>query len=165
MLTTMTKILTGALFGLTLFASPDAAARPEGPRQEARGGKMCEKLGCTEAQKVQLKQIRDAAKDKIKPEREAIRALKQEIAAEYRKDRLDNTRLRDLYGRLDAREATIDGYRRAMRAQVHAVLTPEQRVAVAERMERRGERGHGKGKGHGKGHGKGRGQGHAMHGV
>ena len=160
MMTAMTKFVMSAVFGLTMFAAGDAgAARDDGPRHEARGDKMCAKLGCTDAQKAQLAQIREGMKDKIKPEREAIRGLKQQIAAEYRKDKLDSTRLRDLYAQLDARKGTIEGYRRAMRAQVHAVLTPDQRAAAAERMERRAERGHGKGKGHGK-HGKGRGKGH-----
>lgn len=170
MMTAMTKFVMSAVFGLTMFAGGDAGAAPvDGPRHEARGGKMCEKLGCTDAQKAQLKQIRDGVKDKIKVEREAIRGLKQQIAAEYRKDKLDSARLRDLYGQLDARKGTIEGYRRAMRAQVHAVLTPEQRAAVADKLERRAERGHGKGKGHGKGrgkgHGKGRGRGHGVQGV
>lgn len=158
MMTAMSKWMMSAVFGLSMFAAGSADAAPAGgPRHEARGERVCEKIGCTDAQKAELASIREAVKPKIKAEREAIRGLKKQIAAEYRKDRLDEARLRDLYKQLDARKATIEGYRRAMRAQVHAVLTPAQRAAVAELKERKG---HGKGKGrNGRGKGKGRGQG------
>ncbi len=58
MMTAMTKFVMSAVFGLTMFAAGDAgAARDDGPRHEARGDKMCAKLGCTDAQKAQLSQL------------------------------------------------------------------------------------------------------------
>ena len=70
MMTAMTKFVMSAVFGLTMFAAGDAgAARDDGPRHEARGGKMCEKIGCTDAQKAQLKQMQHGLVDRtIQPE-------------------------------------------------------------------------------------------------
>lgn len=150
MMTAMTKILTSALFGLTLLTAGSAdAKRADGERHE-RGGKMCERLTCSDAQKAQIKQIRETVKSKVAGEKTAIRELRKQIAAEYRKDRLDQARLGDLYRQLDARKSTVEGARRAAKAQIHGLLTPEQRAKFA--AEKRGA-----GKKHGKKHAKARG--------
>lgn len=155
MLTTMTKTLMTALFGITMLSAGSAQAAPEGAEGPAKiGAKVCQRLACTDAQKVELKKIREQTAPKIKAEREAIKALRGEIAAEFRKDRLDNSRLSGLYTQLDARKKTIAGLRRGAMAQVHAVLTPAQRQQLGEMLERRAQ--HGKGRGHGRGHGGGK---------
>lgn len=147
MMTAMTKFLTSAVFGLTLLSAGSADAKPEG----GRGGKMCERLACSDAQKAELKQIREMVKSKVAAEKAAIRDLKRQIAAEYRKDRLDEARLKDLYRQLDARKSTIEGHRRAARAEIHGILTPEQRAKFADRQERGGKQRGGKGRVRGKG--------------
>lgn len=147
MMTAMTKFLTSAVFGLTMLSAGGAEAKPV---DGGRGAAMCERLVCSDAQKAQLKQIREATRAKVKAERTAIRELKQQIAAEYRKDRLDQARLAALYRQLDTRKGTVEGHRRAMRAEVHGVLTPEQRAKFADMRAR-----HGKHKQGGKGRGRG----------
>jgi Spy/CpxP family protein refolding chaperone len=143
MMTAMTKILTSAVFGLTLLSAGSAdARRPEGDRQ-AGGERMCQRLECSAPQKAQIKQIRELVKTKVAAEKTAIRELKRQIAAEYQKDRLDDARLRDLYRQLDARKSTVEGARRAAKAEIHALLTPAQRAKFA--ADKPGKRG-GKGK-------------------
>lgn len=159
MLTTLrTRLaLTTAAFGLatllgagTASAAPTAA--PRGPQQAQKADKLCSKLECTDAQRAQIQDIRGVAKPKLKAEREAIRALRKQIAGEYRKDRLDGARLQALHGQLDARKAAAESVRRAMLAQIHGVLTPAQRQAYFETL------GQGKHKGKGKRQGKGKGK-------
>lgn len=157
MMTAMTKTLMTAVFGIAMLGAGTGQAAPAGgaPQKEHRGigEKMCERLSCTDAQKAELKKIRDATRPKIQAEREAMRGIKGEIAAEFRKDRLDNARLKALYGQLDARKDTIEGLRRGMMTQIHAVLTPAQREQMARAFERRGDGKHGGKRG---GHGRGR---------
>lgn len=147
MMTAMTKILTSALFGLTLLTAGSADAKPADGDRQARGGEMCERLACSDAQKAQIKQIRETVKTKVAGEKTAIRELRQQIAAEYRKDRLDQARLGDLYRQLDARKSTVESARRAAKAQIHGLLTPAQRAKFAAEKQ-------GPGKGHGKKHAK-----------
>jgi Spy/CpxP family protein refolding chaperone len=150
MMTAMTKILTSALFGLTLLTAGSAdAKRADGDRQ-GRGEKVCERLACSDAQKAQIKQIREVVKTKVAGEKTAIRELRKQIAAEYRKDKLDQARLGDLYRQLDARRSTVESARRAAKAQIHGLLTPEQRTKFAAEKQ-------GAGKKHGKKHAKARG--------
>lgn len=157
MMTAMTKILTSALFGLTLLTAGSADAKRDAGDRQARGEQMCERLACTDAQKAQIKQIREVVKAKVAGERTAIRELRQQIAAEYRKDRLDKARLADLYRQLDARQSTVEGARRAAKAQIHGLLTPAQRAKFGAEKRGAGKK-HGKmqGKQHAKARGLGR---------
>lgn len=155
MLSTMTKMVMTAVFGLTMFAAGDASA---GGHRGDRGAKMCERLECTAAQKAQLTQIREAHKPAMKAEREAIRDLKQQLVAEYQKDRFDAAKVAALREQIDARKAAAKRDREAMKAKVEAILTPAQRAKLAElKAQHRGPKGKGHHRGPGRGHGKARG--------
>ncbi|MBZ5712461.1 Spy/CpxP family protein refolding chaperone [Nannocystis pusilla] len=149
MLTTISKLVMTAVFGLTLFGAGEAAA---GGHRGDRGAKMCERLECTDAQKTQLQQIREAHKPAMKAEREAMRDLHQQLTAEYAKTPIDTAKVKSLRAQLDAREATFKGQREAMKAKVDAILTPAQRTKLAEFKAKHRE---GKGKGHHRGGGRG----------
>lgn len=159
MMTAMTKMVMTAMFGLVMFGAGDAAAAREGgPRHEQRGGKMCERLECSADQKVKIAEIRARAKPAVKAEREAVRELKAQLVAEYRKDRLDTAKVKGLREQLDARKAAMKRQREAMKAQVEALLTPAQKTRLTELKAERGHKGkkfghHGRGK-HGPRHGR-----------
>lgn len=170
MMTAMTKLVMTAMFGLAMFGAGDAAAAREGgPRHEQRAGKLCQRLECSDAQKARFKEIREANKPAVKAERAAIRDLKTQLVAEYRKESLDPAKVKALREQLDARKAAMKSKREAMKAQIEAVLTPAQRAKLAELKAERGPKGpkadHPRRGGH-RGHGGHGGQrGHGGHGV
>jgi len=150
MLTTISKLVMTAVFGLTLFGAGEAAAG--GGHHGDRGAKMCQRLECTDAQKAQLQELRAAHKPAMKAEREAIRDLNRQLVAEYAKPTVDTTKVKSLRAQLDAHEATFDGQRQAMKTKVDALLTPAQRTKMAEFKAKHRD---GKGKGHHRGGGRG----------
>lgn len=150
MLTTMTKMVMTAVFGLAMFGATGEAEA--GGHRGDRGGKMCERLECTDAQKAQLKQIREADKPAMKAERQALRDLEQQLVAEYRKPAFDAAKVKALRGQIDARKATVDSQREAMKAKIDAILTPAQRAKLAEFKAQHKDK---KGKGHHRGGGRG----------
>jgi Spy/CpxP family protein refolding chaperone len=153
MLSTMTKMVMTAVFGLTMFTAGDASA---GGHRGDRGAKMCEHLECTAAQQAQLAQIREAHKPAMQASREAIRDLKQQLVAEYQKERVDTAKVAALRQQIDAHKATAEREREAMKAKIEAILTPAQRAKLAEfKAQHKGP----KGKGHHRGLGRGPGPG------
>jgi protein CpxP len=157
MLSTMTKMVMTAVFGLTMFTAGDASA---GGHRGDRGAKMCERLECSSTQQAQLAQIRESHKPAMQASREAIRDLKQQLVAEYQKDRVDTAKVAALRQQLDAQKATAKREREAMKAQIDAVLTPAQRAKLAEfKAQRKGpkDKGNHRGPGRGPGPGKTRG--------
>lgn len=149
MMTSMTKMVMTAVFGLAMFGASEAQAGG-GHGHGERGGKLCERLECSDAQKAQLAQIRDANKPAMKAERAAMHDLKEQLVAEYRKEPFDAARVKALREQLDARKAAMKSQREAMKIKVDAILTPAQRARMAELKAARGERG-AKGKGHHRG--------------
>lgn len=124
--------LTGSLIGATAMA-----AEPENP----------------------VRELRHDVRDQSKAQREEIKQLRREFAAEYAKDRPDLRKLERLEAEIEAKRAEISKLRFGALMQMHDELDAEQRQKIAERMAREGkghkQRGDGerdgaKGKGKGK---------------
>lgn len=135
--------LAFAAFGFTtLLTAGDAHAAPAGKRDrhEAMEGRMCARLACTDAQKAQIKTIREADAPRIKAAKQTMRTLRDQMKAEWRKAQPDARTLERLDGELDVQRDKIQDMRRNARLKIHALLTPEQRSKLTDRQ------GHGKGK-------------------
>jgi hypothetical protein len=125
--------LTGSLMGGTAIAS-----QPDSP----------------------IRELRHDVRDQSKAQREEIKQLRAEFAAEYAKERPDSENLERLHAAIEAKRAEIDAMRFAALMQMHDLLDAEQRERMAERIahEGKGHAEHAKGKGKGKGEGKGEGK-------
>lgn len=141
-MTAMTKWVMTAMFGLAMFGAGDAqAAREGGPRHERGAGKLCERIECSAAQEAKIAQIRAAQGPAMKAEKAAIRDLKAQLVAEYKKERVDTTKVQALREQLEGRKAAMKRQHEAMKAQIEAVLTPAQRARLAELKAERGQKG------------------------
>jgi Spy/CpxP family protein refolding chaperone len=148
--------LPAALFALVFTA--DAA--PTGKSHEIHAGKvmgLCAQIECTAEQKEKIAEIRAELREDLKANSVEMKSLAHAYAAEFRKDALNESMLESLRARMDATsDRRIEEVQEAMTA-LHAVLAPNQRDKVADRIEERGPgaafHGHGHG---GKGKHKGR---------
>lgn len=150
------RFLLPAIGGLALLGLGGAAlAGPDaGPRDGKRGG-LCAKLECTDTQREELRAVMSELRADSKGDREAIKRLRKQLAAEFAKAQPDEAAMRSI-------QATIATHQQQMRdrgldamLEVHALLDAEQRATLAKAMERRGMRGMMRG---GKGHRKGKGE-------
>lgn len=126
---------------LTLGLSSTALAGPP----EGRGGKLgkvCQKIECSDDQKTELKQIHKEMRTDAKSDREAIRELHKQMAAEWVKSAPNEKVLDRIQAKIAVHEANIADRRMDMMLELHAVLSPEQRKAFAKLMaERHGKKG------------------------
>ena len=108
-----------------------------------------------------IRELRHEVRDQSKAQREEIKQLRDEFAAEYAKERPDSEKLERLHAEIEAKRAEIQAMRFASLMQMHDQLDAEQRARMAERIAG----GHGKGpdehEGKGKGHGKDKAKGKA----
>ncbi len=170
MMTLTTRIaLSLATFGFVglLGASQAQAGQHNGERRHDKSDKagkldradkserLCAKLACSDAQKTQIKAIKDAKAPQMKAARDNLRKLHAQIKVELRKPSPDVKAIERLDAEMAAQKAAVHKQRRAQQLQVLALLKPDQKAKFLDR----GERGHGKHKGHGKGKGKGQFQG------
>jgi Spy/CpxP family protein refolding chaperone len=143
--------LSIATFGLVALLAGSAQAAPTAggkDRSEAKGGRMCAKLACSDAQKAKIKQIRTSAKTpQQKAARDNLRKLHEQVQAELRKPSPDARAIERLDAQIAAQKTALHSQRRASQLQILAVLTPDQR---AKFLDHAGKRGKGKG-GHRKG--------------
>ncbi len=114
-------------------------------KKEMRGGFMFKKLtrdlDLTDAQKTSLLQIAETVQSKISATDEPTRhARMQAFISEFRKDKMDEAVLNQGAAQLEAKHAEVrSAMKEAIRA-VHAMLTPEQRAKVSEKLLRMAER-------------------------
>ena len=111
------------------------------------GARLAEKLNLTEAQKAQIKTIRDASRDQnmalFEQSRETFRQFRDAKQAN------DTARLQQLQPLLEQQRAQLKQVRESERQLIVAILTPQQRTQFealkADREAHRGQRGeHGK---------------------
>lgn len=107
--------------------------------------RMCERLGCTAAQKTQIKAIHDASAPQVQASRDSMKALRDQQRAEWQKPAPSASVLDRLDAQLDAQHDQIGDLRRADMLKIHALLTPEQRTKFTADMDRHGKGGRGKG--------------------
>lgn len=131
-----------AAFGITSVLATGVAHAGSGkPRDpQARLDRKCERLGCTAAQKTQIKAIHAAAAPQIDAARAALRGLRDQQRAEWQKAQPDARALDRLDAQIDAQRDTISDLRRAAKLKVHALLTPEQRAKIGQHRGGKGPR-------------------------
>jgi len=173
--TTRQRISTG-LGSLALLATlgfaPTVAADPGQKAQDGRrGGKkierMCKQLECVDDQETELRSIFKELRTDVKSDREGIREARKTIAAEFAKDRPNETAMKRAYKTIDGHQDSIRDRTHDALMEAHGVLKPEQRKKFAKMAARFGKggkggkhHGHGAGgKGKGKGKARGKGQG------
>ncbi len=104
-----------------------------------------------------VREIRHEVRDQSKAQREEIKQLRDEFAAEYAKQRPDTAKLARLQGAIEAKRSEIAAMRFDALMKMHDELDAEQRRKMAGRHDERGERGSDGAKGKGKGkHAKGK---------
>jgi protein CpxP len=140
---TMAAVL--ALSTTVAFAAPHegkGGRHGRGGRGEAR---VFQQLNLTDAQKAQIKTIREGFREQNKAFFESSRTTFQ--AFREAKKANDTAKLESLKPQLEANRTQMQQLRQQERTQILAVLTPEQRAQYealkAEREARRGQRGNG----------------------
>lgn len=129
----------------------------DGPGAERRRG-LCAKLSCSETQREELRAVLTELRADAKGDREAIRRLRKQLAAEFALDRPDEAAMRATQQKIAVHEQEVRERIFDAMMEVHALLDADQRAQLVKVIEHRGLRavmGHG-GKGKGK-HGKGKG--------
>jgi len=141
----MTMAAVLALSTTVAFAAPHEGKGGKfgrGGRGEF-GARFAEKLNLTDAQKAQIKTIRQNFREQNKTFFESSRNTFQQFREA--KQANDTARLESLKPQLEASRAQMQQLREQERTQILAILTPEQRTQYealkAEREARRGQRG------------------------
>jgi len=142
-------LITGILGTFTALAAPVASAAPgQGPRPDHVPGRgLCQMLECTDAQQTAVTKIKQEQHAEIEEAFKAIGELRTKLAAEFAKPKLDTAAIDKLQAQINALHADMANARLDAMKDLHAVLTPEQRTKMAEKMKRGGPGHHRGGKG------------------
>jgi Spy/CpxP family protein refolding chaperone len=130
-------VLVGALI------SPIAALAGKGKGKEkarAKLDRMCEQIACTEAQARDIEQIFEQLRVDSKPDREAIRELRRQLASEWKTEQPDERKLTKLAEKIAAHERNVTDRRMEAMLELHELLTAVQREQIAEQLLSRGHR-------------------------
>ncbi len=145
-------LLTAALAAGPALATPPHSAGPGGDRPHRfesghRQERMAAILGLSQEQQAQIKAIREEARRQTESLRQSLAADREKLRTLIDAVPFDETAVRMLAaGEVTAKTELLVARART-RNQIHAILTPEQRV-LAEKLrplleERRGHRGRG----------------------
>jgi Spy/CpxP family protein refolding chaperone len=137
--------LAGVVLVGALISPISAFAGKEKGKGKGKGhamlDRMCEQLACTETQARDIEQIFEQLHVDSKPDREAIRELRQQLANEWKTDQPDEPKLAKLADKIAAHERNVADRRMEAMLELHGLLTATQREQVAEHLLRAG---HGK---------------------
>ena len=113
-------------------------------RHHRRGGFMLAKLNLSDAQKAQLKQIRDSRRDEVTGLRNELRTKRQELRQAEQGGTFNQELAAQKLAEMAPIKARLMAEKHQMRQQALAILTPEQKAQLdqmkAERQARRAER-------------------------
>jgi Spy/CpxP family protein refolding chaperone len=135
-------ILSQILSMMTLLVAPEAS-EAHGRRHAARAD-LCERIECTDDQKLRIDAVRDAHREGAADERAEAKRLREALKAERHKASPDADEIASLQASLDAIKTSMKRDREASKAEISAVLTAEQRERLAamkakHKAERRGK--------------------------
>lgn len=148
-----------ALVMALAVAIPTLAQTEGGNSKEGRGGKWAQRgnrgggfmgrgfrdLDLTDAQKAQMKQIREAQQQTLQPLRQELRAKRQELRQASEGGTFDEALVRQKLIEIAPIEARLMALQFRAHQEMLSVLTPEQRTKLEQKREefktRRGERG------------------------
>lgn len=144
----LAAVLASSALLVGLAGVPAAQAAPRG-HGHAEGGmmgmgrgmeRMLDQVNATAEQRAQLRQIGDAARADMQADREAQRALRDQMREIFTQPTVDANAVEALRQQMLAQHDRRS--QRSTQAMLEAsrVLTPEQRQQMAEKMKQRGER-------------------------
>lgn len=137
------RFLLPALGGLALVGVAGMAfAKPavQGPGAQGKRGGLCAKLECTDTQKDELKEVMTELRTDAKGDREAVKRLNGQLAAEFAKASPDEKAMRSLQGQIASHHQQMQDRAFDAMMEVHGLLDAEQRGQLATMMEHRGMR-------------------------
>ena len=128
-------------------ATPEAAA-PRPQRPAMMGARVAARLQLSEAQKTAIKEIRAKHQAAIETQAKAVKEANKAFAEAAQKPETTTAALKALHQTLSDQAFALKVEHRAMRLEIRALLTPEQREQAAKmegqrqgmRMARRGGR-------------------------
>jgi periplasmic protein CpxP/Spy len=113
-------------------------------RREAIAQRMVDKLQLSQSQQDQIKAIREKHGDALKSQRESLKQAHEALKQATQDPKVDQTQLHELYVKASEQRFKSLMAHRAMRQEIDAILTPEQREKAktmrASFMEHRKER-------------------------
>ncbi|AMC35003.1 Spy/CpxP family protein refolding chaperone [Janthinobacterium sp. B9-8] len=139
-----------SLGGLAYAAAPDNCGGGPGMRHgnpeqmhkmmQGRLDKALKEVGATDAQKAQLNQLAEQAFTEMKTQRTAMHADKDELRKALSQTTVDAAQLETL--RAAKIKAMDESSRKltAILAEASKILTPEQRLKLVEKMDRKGRK-------------------------
>ena len=133
------RILARVACALGVALMPARAQHPDRPKAEAphhvreaaRAEGVARRLKLSEAQRKAIQAIRARHGDSLKADRQAAREARRDLREASRDPRTSLEHLRAFHEAAAQRQFELLLARRAMRAEVQAVLTPEQREEAA----------------------------------
>jgi Spy/CpxP family protein refolding chaperone len=131
--------LAGAVVSISAFAAPH---RDHGGGSMMHGRvieRMLDGIDASEAQRTQIRQIMQSAREDLRAQREASRALREQSLQLFTQPNVDANAAEAL--RQQMLQQHDQASRRMMQAMLEAsrVLTPEQRAQLGERIKQRRE--------------------------
>ena len=134
----LTSLASLAIVGALLVPTASFAGKGKHAGKGHKGkemlDRMCEQISCTEAQAKDIEQVFKALHTDIKPDREAVRELRQQIATEWKSDKPDERKLASLADKIEAHERNMSDRRLEAMLELHSMLTPEQREQLADKL-------------------------------
>jgi periplasmic protein CpxP/Spy len=125
--------------------SVDQGSQPQEPGKQSfggfhgrhgrGGGDGWQRLNLTEAQKTQMKQIRESYRERTQSLHKELRAKKQELRQANQGETFNEAFATQVLTESAALEAKLMGERFKMRQEMMALLTPEQKNQLEQRRE------------------------------
>lgn len=124
--------------------SADQGGQPQGPGKQrfgrfhgrdGWGGSGLERLNLTDAQKTQMKQIRESYRERTQSLRQELRTKKQALHQANQGETFNEGLATQVLTESAALEAKLMGERFKMRQEMMALLTPEQKNQLEQRRE------------------------------
>lgn len=100
----------------------------------AKLDRLCEQIACTEVQSRDIELIMKQLHADIRPDREAVRDLRRQMASEWKTDKPDEGKLAKLADKIAAHERNMADRRMEAFLELHGVLTAEQREQLADKL-------------------------------
>ncbi len=117
------------------------------PAADGKRGGLCARLECTETQKQELRAVMSELRADTKGDRQAIKRLHKQLAAEFAKDKPDEAAMRSIQAQIATHHGEMQARGLDAMMEVHELLDAEQRAKLAPMIEHRGLRGMMRGKG------------------
>jgi periplasmic protein CpxP/Spy len=106
-----------------------------GHRGRAFGGRLFSRLNLTDAQKEQMKQIKQSFRERTRPLREELRGKYGELRQAQTGETFDEALATQKLSEISAIQVKLMGERFKLKQEVSAVLTPEQKTQLEQMRE------------------------------